>query len=327
MPNFGTLLNEAKRLTSGSNKQMKKLLEAMSNLSEKQNLNEEEKLLINLMRNSYQQHEKRTSIHFAVIYSFLILSFLLLAYSYIYDRNLEAKRATIERIQKGNFPLSLEPIKEARGSKVIFGGLIDEEDVSMAEKIKETLNSIGYFNNIGPQQKLKRITSPKGDHKKITILADRDTLGYLESDVKILTANLPANTLEYDPDKKESKIFEYQDAAGNTHLYGKIKNIKYKEKKKWSNKYEDEIDYPDIRNCGDVNDEDIFKYTLVISTDSLIWTSGQEFQKSINGERNKSFKISHERFDFPYLIEIAAGKVCDNTIFNFSSSGYKIVVE
>lgn len=326
MPNFGTLLNEAKRLTSGSDKQMKKLLEAMSNLSEKQNLNEEEKQLINLMRNSYQQHEKRTSIHFKVIYLFLIVSFGLLVYSYIYDRNLQKDRATIERIKKGNFPLSLEPIKEARGSKVVFGGLIDETDVSMAGEIKKTLNSIGYFNNIGPQHKLKRITSPKGDHKKITILADRDTLGYLESDVKILTANLPANTLEYDPDKKESKIFEYQDAAGNTHLYGKIKNIKYTEYRKILG-YKEEIDFPDIRNCGDVNDDDIFKYTLVISTDSLTWTSGKEFQKSINGERNVSFKISHERFDFPYLIEIAAGKVCDNTIFNFSSSGYKIVVE
>lgn len=326
MPNFGALLNEAKRLSSGSDKQMKKLLEAMSNLSEKQNLNEEEKQLINLMRNSYQQHEKRTSIHFKVIYLFLIVSFGLLVYSYIYDRNLQKDRATIERIQKGNFPLSLEPIKEARGSKVVFGGLIDEADVSVAKKIKETLNSIGYFNNIGPQQKLKRITSPKGDHKKITILAERDTLGYLESDVKILTANLPANTLEYDPDKQESEIFKYQDAAGNTHLYGKIKHIKYIEYRKILG-YKAEIDYPDIRNCGDVHDEDIFKYTLAISTDSVTWTSGKEFQKSINGERNVSFKISHERFDFPYLIEIAAGKVCDNTIFNFSSSGYKIVVE
>jgi hypothetical protein len=326
MPNFGTLLNEAKRLTSGSNKQMKKLLEAMSNLSEKQNLNEEEKQIINLMRNSYQKHEKRTFIHFIVIYLFLIVSFVLLINSYLYDRNLETNRATIDRIQKGNFPLSLEPIKEARGSKVKFGGFIDEADVSMAEKIKETLNSIGYFNNIGPQQKLKRITSPKGDHKKITILADRDTLGYLESDVKILTTKLPANMLEYDPDKKESKVFEYEDAAGNTHLYGKIKNIKYSEYRKILG-YKEEIDYPDIRNCGDVHDEDIFKYTLVISTDSITWTSGQEFKKSINGERNESFKISHENFDFPYLIEIAAGKVCDNTIFNFSSSSYKIVVD
>ncbi|MBK6264386.1 hypothetical protein JKA74_05005 [Marivirga sp. S37H4] len=325
MSNFGTLLNEAKRLTSGSNKQMKKLLDAMSSLSEKPNLTDQEKQIINLMKSSYQEHEKRTSIHFKVVYMFLIVSFGILIYSYFNDKNLREDKASIERIREGNFPLSLEPIKEARGSKVKFGGLIDEENASVAEKIKKTLNSIGYFKNIGPRQKLKRIPSPQGDHKKIIILAEKDTLGYLESDVKILTANLPANKLEYYPDKKESKIFEYQDAAGNTHLYGKIENIKYTEKKLVG--YKEEIDYPDIRNCRGVNDESIFKYTLVISTDSVTWTSGKEFQKSINGQRNESFKISHERFDFPYLIEIAAGKVCDNTIFNFSSSGYKIIVE
>ncbi|MFY0591941.1 hypothetical protein [Roseivirga sp.] len=322
------LLQEAREMADGSGNQRSKLLDAMLIIAEKEN-NPVQQNIFDLLMSSYKNLEKKATSQLRILQIGILLIIGGIIFYFYTEGEHGKKLEVIEGIKNSNLPISLVSDENGTKSKLEFEGESFNSEIAgeLIDDYQETILSIGVINHIAPEQKLSSSFKLVDNKKRLEISSKDDVLGYVQPTLKIYEVGKDSNSngsvLEK-LDTEEHYNFDYQDSDGRTMFYGRILNkvdVKY-QNEETENRYKE-----NPRLCFE---EEIFpgsfEYTVEFSLDKEKWIGPFRFNNSSYGSKKVTFIVKDSNIDFPYVIDIGAGKACDNKIYFFNSKLHKAVV-